>query len=181
MESILNGTRSKMEKMIEGFEKNLASIRTGRANTTLVDGIEVEYYGTLTPINQIGSISVVEGRQIVIKPYDMTLLKEIEKAIFASDIGITPQNDGTVIRISVPALNEERRKEYCKVVTKHGEEAKVLIRNVRRDGNELAKKDDTLTEDLEKSCLEKIQKMTDEFIKKIDLLADEKIKEIMKV
>ncbi|MEG1462184.1 MAG: ribosome recycling factor, partial [Anaerorhabdus sp.] len=163
------------------FSESLATVRTGRANTTMLDHVEVDYYGSPTPVNQIASISVVEGRTLVIKPYDSSSLKNIEKACNEADLGIAPQNDGTVIRLTVPALTEETRKEMCKKVSKYAEEAKVQIRNLRRDGNDAAKKDDTLTEDMEKDCLDKIQKLTDEFIKKIDDIAANKEKEVMTI
>ena len=147
----------------------------------MLDHVEVDYYGSPTPVNQIASISVVEGRTLVIKPYDSSSLKNIEKACNEADLGIAPQNDGTVIRLTVPALTEETRKEMCKKVSKYAEEAKVQIRNLRRDGNDAAKKDDTLTEDMEKDCLDKIQKLTDEFIKKIDDIAANKEKEVMTI
>lgn len=178
---ILDSTKEKMEKAISHFSESLGTIRTGRANTTLVDHVEVDYYGSPTPVNQIASISVVEGKTLVIKPFDSSSLKNIEKACNAADLGIAPQNDGTVIRLTVPSLTEETRKEMCKKVGKFAEEAKINIRNLRRDANELAKKDDTLTEDLEKDCLDKIQKCTDESIKKIDEIAVSKEKEVMTI
>ena len=170
-----------MKRSIETLKENLMKIRTGRAHTGLLEHITVDYYGCPTPINQISSITVVEGRQLVVKPYDSSSLKAIEHAINKSDLGLNPQNDGSVIRINVPALTEETRKELCKKVSKLSEEAKIAVRNLRRDANEIAKKDDTLTEDAEKECLEKIQKLTDEMIKKVDSVAAEKEKEIMTV
>ncbi len=179
--TILDVTKEKMDKVTAHFSESLATVRTGRANTTMLDHVEVDYYGAPTPVNQIASISVVEGRTLVIKPYDASSLKNIEKACNEADLGIAPQNDGTVIRLTVPALTEETRKEMCKKVSKYAEEAKVQIRNLRRDGNDAAKKDDTLTEDMEKDCLDKIQKLTDEFIKKIDDIAANKEKEVMTI
>ncbi|MEA4875106.1 ribosome recycling factor [Anaerorhabdus sp.] len=179
--TILDVTKEKMDKVTAHFSESLATVRTGRANTTMLDHVEVDYYGSPTPVNQIASISVVEGRTLVIKPYDSSSLKNIEKACNEADLGIAPQNDGTVIRLTVPALTEETRKEMCKKVSKYAEEAKVQIRNLRRDGNDAAKKDDTLTEDMEKDCLDKIQKLTDEFIKKIDDIAANKEKEVMTI
>ncbi len=178
---IIESTTEKMEKVIEHFEKNLSTIRTGRANTTLLDGVEIDYYGSPTPLNQVAGITVTEGRTLVIKPYDSSSLKDIEKACNEADLGMAPQNDGTVIRLTVPSLTEETRKEMCKKVGKFAEEAKVQVRNLRRDANDAAKKDDELTEDLEKDCLDKIQKLTDEFIKKIDEISTEKEKEVMTV
>lgn len=179
--TILDVTKEKMDKVTAHFSESLATVRTGRANTTMLDHVEVDYYGSPTPVNQIASISVVEGRTLVIKPYDSSSLKNIEKACNEADLGIAPQNDGTVIRLTVPSLTEETRKEMCKKVSKYAEEAKVQIRNLRRDGNDAAKKDDTLTEDMEKDCLDKIQKLTDEFIKKIDDIAANKEKEVMTI
>lgn len=181
MNLILDETKEKMDKATHSFQGSLDLIRTGRANANLVNGIEVDYYGSMTPINQIASISVQEGRTLVIKPFDSSSLKDIEKAINASNLGLPPQNDGTVIRVSVPALTEESRKALCKEVSKHAENAKVVIRNIRRDSNDAAKKEETLTEDMEKQCLEKIQKLTDDFVKKIDEMAAAKDKEIMTV
>ena len=181
MEVILNATNEKMEKAIVSFEEGLSSIRTGRANPNILNHVEIDYYGSMTPLNQVGSISVVEGRTLVIKPFDVSFLKEIEKSIYEANLNLTPQNDGTVIRLQVPALTEDTRKELTKEVSKKAEDAKVAIRNIRRESNDLAKKSAELTEDLEKDCLEKIQKLTDEAIKKIDEIAAAKSKEIMTV
>ncbi len=181
---ILDDTKERMTKTIEAFEKTLTTVRTGRANASLISGIEAEYYGMMTPINQMAGVTVQEGKTVVIKPYDNSALKNIEKAILASNLGITPNNDGTVIRLTVPALTEETRRDLSKQVGKYAEDAKIQIRNIRRDSNDdakAAKKEDELTEDQEKQCLEKIQKVTDEFVKKIDVLADEKVKEIMTI
>ncbi len=181
IEEHLNKTKTKMGKAIVVFEESLKTIRTGRASPNILDPVMVEYYGMETPLNQIAGISVVEGRQLVIKPFDPNSLKGIEKAIFEANINITPINDGVVIRLNVPTLTEETRKDLVKVVHKEAEEAKVNIRNIRREENDAVKKDDSLTEDLEKDCLEKIQKLTDEFVKKIDEIAQLKAKEIMTV
>lgn len=178
---IVEMTNEKMEKVITHFHGSLSGIRTGRANPTMLDKLEIDYYGSPTPLNQIAGITVSEGRTLVIKPYDTSSLKDIEKACNEADLGMAPQNDGVVVRLTVPALTEETRKEMCKKVGKFAEEAKVQIRNIRRDGNDAAKKDDELTEDLEKNCLELIQKLTDEFTKKIDEIATEKEKEVMTV
>ena len=181
MEEILKITEEKMNKSIEVLKANLLKVRTGRANPNMLDEINVDYYGSPTPINQIASISVQEGRTLVIKPYDKNALKDIERAINTSDLGLPPLNDGQVIRVSVPQLTEETRKGYCKDVDKIAEEAKVSIRNIRRDSNETIKKDKTIPEDTSKSTLEDIQKMTDKFISKIDDIAKEKAKEIMTI
>lgn len=171
----------KMGKAIEAFERNLTKVRTGRANPAILDGVEVDYYGSPTPINQIASVSVQEGKTIMIKPYDASSLKDIERAINTSDIGLPPMNDGTCIRITVPALTEETRKGYCKDVAKMAEEAKVAVRNIRREGNEEVKKDKTIPEDTAKDLQEQIQKATDKFIAKVDEVAKNKEKEIMTI
>ena len=164
MNTILENARERMNKAIESLNSNLATIRTGRANPQMLEHVEVEYYGSPTPINQMASITVVEGRQLCIKPYDKSILKGIEKAINAANLGIAPQNDGEVIRLNVPTLTEETRKELTKTASKVGEEAKVAIRNIRRDANDAVKKNKELTEDMAKQANEKIQKLTDEFV-----------------
>ena len=181
MQTILNSVKERMDKAIVSYEEELKHVRTGRATAALLDGIEVDYYGSATPINQVASISVSEGKTLVIKPFDRSLLKELEAAINKADLGIAPQNDGTVIRLTVPSLTEERRKEMTKVVAKKGEEAKVAIRNIRRDGNDAVKKNKELPEDVQKDGQEKIQKLTDDYIKKIDVIGAEKDKEIMSI
>lgn len=181
MKQILDNVESKMEKAMNNLESNLRTIRTGRANANMLERVSVEYYGSPTPINQISSIQVVEGRQLVVKPYDRSILKEIDHAISAANLGLVPQNDGDVIRINVPPLTEDRRKELAKEAHKYGEECKVAIRNVRRDGNDLIKKDKELSEDMKKDMQEKIQKMTDNFVKKIDAAVKNKSDEIMSV
>lgn len=180
LELILEETNEKMEKSIEAFKNELSTVRTGRANPQMLDRVLVEYWGEKTPLNQIAGISVVEGRQLLIKPYDKTTLKAIEHGIYESDLGLTPQNDGEVIRINVPALTEERRKEYVKLAKKYAEDAKVALRNIRRhEISELEKAG--LTEDEEKQGKEKIQKVTDEHTKKIDVLTKTKEEELLKV
>ncbi len=172
----------RMNKTISVYKENLSEIRAGRANPAILNKVTVSYYGTPTPINQVAGISVPEARLIVIQPWDMSILKEIERAILASDIGITPNNDGRVIRLNFPELNEERRKEIVKDVRKMGEEAKVAVRAVRRDGiDEFKKKqkDSEITEDELKQAEEQIQKLTDKYVEQIDKVADEKEKEIM--
>ena len=171
----------KMAKAIEALEHNLTKVRTGRANPNLLDHIEVDYYGCPTPINQIASISVQEGKTLCIKPYDASSLKDIEKAINASDIGLPPLNDGSVVRITMPVLTEETRKGFCKDIAKFAEEAKVAIRNIRRDGNEEVKKDKTLPEDTSKDLQDQIQKLTDKYVTKADEVAKAKEKEVMTI
>ncbi|MBK3494358.1 ribosome recycling factor [Viridibacillus sp. YIM B01967] len=174
----------KMTKTIQAYTRELGSIRAGRANASLLDRISVEYYGAPTPINQLAGVSVPEARLLVIQPYDKTVLGEIEKALMKSDIGITPTNDGNVIRLAIPALTEERRKELVKVVKRSAEDAKVAIRNVRRDANEDFKKlekNGDITEDDLRGFGEDVQKATDESIVRVDEIAKEKEKEILEV
>lgn len=181
MKQILDSVEAKMNKAMKNLESNLRTIRTGRANANMLERVSVEYYGSPTPINQISSIQVVEGRQLVVKPYDRSILKDMDHAISAANLGLVPQNDGDVIRINVPALTEDRRKDLAKEAHKYGEECKIAVRNIRRDGNDMAKKDKELTEDMRKDAQEKIQKMTDRFVKQIDAMVKEKSDEIMSV
>lgn len=174
----------KMEKSISVFAENLAAVRAGRANPAILNKVKVDYYGVETPISQVAGISVPEARLIVIQPWDLGLLKEIERAILASDIGVNPNNDGKVIRLSFPELNEERRKELVKDIKKMAEEAKVAIRGVRRDGIDEFKKmqkDSAITEDDLRIAEEDIQKITDKRIAEIDSITANKEKEIMSV
>ncbi len=174
----------KMKKSIGVLKEDLAGLRAGRANPAILDKLSVDYYGVPTPINQLGSISVPEARVIVIQPWDAKVLKEIEKAIQKSDIGINPNNDGKVIRLVFPILTEERRKELCKSSKKNGEETKVAIRAIRRDAIErfkAQKKNSEITEDDLKNAENDIQKMTDKFIAEVDKIVEAKEKEIMEV
>ncbi len=174
----------RMKKTISVYEESLSEIRAGRANPAILNKISVEYYGTATPINQVAGISVPEARLIVIQPWDISVLKEIERAILASDIGITPNNDGKVIRLNFPELNEERRRDLVKDIKKMGEEAKVAVRQVRRDGLDEFKKqqkDSLITEDDLKQAEDQIQKLTDKYVEEIDKLTDSKEKEIMTI
>lgn len=176
--------KEKMEKSISVYQEKLAEVRAGRANPVILNKIKIDYYGTPTPINQVGGISVPEARLIVIQPWDVSVLKEIEKAILASDIGINPNNDGKVIRLAFPELNEERRKEIVKDVRKMAEEAKVAIRSIRREGIDTAKasqKEGEMTEDELKQAENEIQKMTDKNIEEIDKILEAKEKEVMSV
>ena len=181
MDNLVEQTKSKMSKSVESFESELATVRTGIASASILDKIEVMYYGFKTPLNQVASISVPEARMLLIKPYEKSTLKEIEKAIVEANIGLTPNNDGTVIRIIIPALTEERRKELCKQVSRYSEDAKVSIRNIRRDANDTVKKNKEISEDARKGLEEDIQKLTDEFVKKIDTIAKDKEKDIMSI
>ena len=181
---VLEQAKEKMVKSLAAFGRELASIRAGRANASLLDRISVDYYGAPTPINQLAGVSIPEARLLVITPYDKSILGEIEKAIMKSDIGITPTNDGNVIRLAIPALTEDRRKELVKVVKKEAEEAKVAVRNVRRDANDDLKKlekNGEITEDDLRGYGDDIQKLTDEFIAKVDEAAKEKEQEILSV
>ncbi len=175
---------TKMKKSIDSYKNELGSIRAGRANATVLDRINVDYYGMATPITQIGTVSVPDARTIVIQPWDATTLKGIEKALLASDLGITPANDGKVIRLVFPQLTEDRRKELKKQVSKMGEDAKVAIRNIRRDAMDKAKdmkKNGEMTEDEQKSSEKSIQDLTDKYIKEIDVITAGKEKEIMEI
>ena len=177
-----NLIKEKMNKSIDNLREKFAEVRAGRANPAILNKVTVDYYGTATPINQVAGISVPEARLIVIQPWDLSVLKEIERAILASDIGITPNNDGKVIRLNFPELNEERRKELVKDIRKMGEEAKVAVRQVRRDGIDDFKKqqkDSVITEDDLKQAEDQVQKLTDKYVEEIDKLTDSKEKEIM--
>ena len=175
---------SKMNKTVEVFKQNLSEVRAGRANPAILNKISVEYYGTPTPINQVAGISVPEARLIMIQPWDASILKDIEKAILASDIGINPNNDGKVIRLSFPELTEERRKDLVKDIKKMAEESKVAVRAIRRDGIDKAKaiqKNGEITEDDLRGAEDTIQKLTDKKIEEIDKILSDKEKEILTV
>ena len=175
---------SKMKKTLESLESSLDSVRAGRANPAVLSQIQVEYYGTPTPIQQIASVSVPDPRTLVIQPWDGSVLKGIEKAILASELGINPQNDGRVIRLVFPQLTEERRKELAKQVKKYGEEAKVAVRNIRRDAIEKFKKQQKaseITEDDYKNVEKEVQKLTDDYVKKVDDITDNKDKELLAI
>ncbi len=173
----------KMKKAIDYLESDLATIRAGRANPHVLDKIRVDYYGTPTPIQQVGNVTVPEARMIQIAPWDKSLIKAIEKAIMTSELGITPSDDGSVIRLVFPEVTEERRKELVKDVKKKGEEGKVAVRNIRRDGNDAFKKlaKTEVSEDEIKQLEDNLQKLTDKYVKDIDALVDAKSKEIMTV
>lgn len=184
MDERLNTYSDKMEKTLDHLSGDYMSIRAGRANPHVLDKIKVDYYGTPTPLQSVGNITVPEPRLIQIAPWEKTMIKEIEKAILASDVGITPSNDGAVIRLVFPELTEERRKDLAKEVKKKAEDAKVAVRNIRRDGNDAFKKlskAEDISEDEIKSLEEDLQKLTDQYISKIDKLCEEKSTEIMTV
>ena len=184
MKEVLAKAESKMGKTIARLESDYAAIRAGRANPSVLDKVEVEYYGTPTPISQVAQISVPDPRTVAIQPWDATTLKNIERAILASDIGITPANDGKVIRLLFPQPTEERRKEICKKIDKGGEGCKVALRNIRRDANEFykdGKKEGLFTEDEVKQAEKDIQELTDKKCKEVDSIVDRKKKEIMEI
>ncbi|MBW2036975.1 MAG: ribosome recycling factor [Deltaproteobacteria bacterium] len=182
LDSVFDETRQKMGKSIEALKNEFKKIRTGRASLALFEGIRVNYYGTLTPLNQMASLSIPESRLVVIQPWDQTMIGEIEKEILKSQLGLTPMNDGKVIRIPIPPLTEERRKELVRLVRKIVEEHKVSIRNIRREANELLKtlkNDGVISEDDSRKGRERVQKITDEHILLIDKACQEKEKEIL--
>lgn len=182
IESIFEETKESMNKSLDALRNEFKRVRTGRASLSILDGIRVDYYGTLTPISQMASLSVPESRLITIQPWDASAIKEIEKAILKSDLGLTPSNDGKIIRIAIPPLTADRRKSLVKVIHKMSEEHKVAIRNIRRDANELMKtlkKDGEISEDESFKGQDQIQKITDNYIKTVDTIYSEKEKEIL--
>ncbi len=184
MKELINTAKEKMNKSLNALSNEFASIRAGRANPAVLDKVFVDYYGTQTPVNQMAAISVAEARILVIQPWDRSTLKLIEKAILASDIGINPTNDGSVIRLVFPQLTEERRKDLCKDIKKYGEECKVTVRSIRRDTMDkfkVMKKNSEITEDDLKDCEKKVQDLTDKFCAEVDKAVSAKEKEIMTV
>jgi len=182
LNSTYSETRERMSKSIDALENELKRVRTGRASLNILDGIRVDYYGTQTPLNQMASLSVPESRLIVIQPWDATVIKDIEKALLKSDLGLTPSSDGKLIRLAIPPLTEERRKELVKVISKMCEDYKVAVRNIRRDSNEflkMAKKEGDISEDDLFKGQDQVQEITDEFVKRIDEIFKEKEKEIL--
>ena len=184
MKTILKDAESKMQKALDRLDYEYSTIRAGRANPAVLEKVSVDYYGAMTPINQMAAVSVAEARILVIQPWDVSTLTAIEKAILNSDIGITPTNDGKVLRLVFPQLTEERRKDLCKSIKKYGEECKVAVRNVRReamDKMKAKKKDGELTEDDMKSGEKDVQKLTDKYCDKVDQHVSDKEKEIMSI
>jgi len=182
LDDIYQDARESMGKTITALNNELSRVRTGRANLSLLDGIRVDYYGTPTPVNQMASLSVPESRLITIQPWDVSVIKDIEKALLKSDLGLTPSNDGKIIRLAIPPLTEERRKQLAKSVHKICEDHKIAIRNIRRDANELLKslkKDGDIAEDEAFKGQDQVQKITDEFVQQIDDIFKEKEKEIL--
>ena len=182
IDDIYQDTKESMSKSIEALERELNRVRTGRASLSILDGIKVDYYGTMTPLNQMATLAVPESRLITIQPWDVSVIKDIEKALLKSDLGLTPSNDGKILRISIPPLTEERRKELVKMVHKMCEDHKVSVRNTRRDSNELLKslkKDGDISEDEAFKAQDEVQKITDEHVKLIDECYTNKEKEIL--
>ncbi|MFW6415029.1 MAG: ribosome recycling factor [Thermodesulfobacteriota bacterium] len=184
MESVYNDCKDKMQKAIKTLEKDFSKLRTGRASTSLVEDLVVDYYNTATPLNQLASISIPDSRTIAIQPWDKSSIGNVEKAIMKSDLGLNPINDGKIIRINIPPLTEDRRKELVKVAKKYTEDTKIAVRNIRREANDTLKKmknDKDLSEDEMHKAQEQVQKLTDDFVGKADDLLSEKQKEIMEM
>ncbi len=182
VDDILKDVEDRMKKSIANLQKEFSTIRTGRANPSMFDGIFVEVYGSSMPLNQVATISIPEPRLVVIQPWDKGNLGEIEKAILKSDLSLNPSNDGNIIRIPIPDLTEERRKEYVKLAKQKSEDCKIAVRNVRRDGNDMVKsleKEKDISEDESKSAQDEIQKLTDKYVEEVQMLTDNKEKEIL--
>ncbi|MGA3086051.1 MAG: ribosome recycling factor [Thermodesulfobacteriota bacterium] len=181
-EKVYKETREKMDKAIEALKKEQSRIRTGRASVSILDGLRVQYYGSLVPLNQVASVAVPESRLITIQPWDNKAIGDIEKAVLKSELGLTPINDGKMIRINIPPLTEERRRDLVKVIKKMAEESRVALRNLRRESNEsfkALKKDKTISEDAFFKGQEEVQKITNDYIEKVDRISEEKEKEIL--
>jgi ribosome recycling factor len=184
MQEILTDAADRMDKSLEALRQELNKIRTGKATTALLDGVKVEYYGTMTPLNQMANVSVLDPHTLSVQPWDKSALGAIDKAIKAADLGLNPSNDGVVIRVPIPMLNEERRRDFVKLVKRFGEEAKVALRNVRRDANEhlkKAEKEDHVSEDARIKAEKDVQDMTDKHVARVDELLKHKEAEIMEV
>lgn len=184
LNDVYQDTRDRMQKALESLEQDLKRLRTGRASVSLVDGIKVEYYGNPTPLNQLATLTIPEPRTIMIQPWDTTVIGDLEKAILKSELGLTPMNDGKIIRINIPPLTEERRRDLVKVIKKKAEETKVAVRNIRRDSNEMVKdlkKEKEISEDEQFRAQDEIQKITDEFIASVDTVYNNKEKEVLEI
>lgn len=184
MKEIINDAKIRMNKSVEAFKHDISKIRTGKATTTLLDGIKVDYYGTATPLNQTANVSVLDSHTLSITPWDKSMVGAIDKAILTADLGLNPVNDGTNIKVPIPPLNEERRKDLVKLAKKFGEDSKIAIRNIRRDANDhlkKAEKEKELSEDLRHDAEQDVQKYTDEHVNQIDELLKQKEEEIMEV
>jgi ribosome recycling factor len=179
MDELFMEVSESFEKSVAAFQRDLSRMRTGRANLSILDGVRVEYYGSPTPLSQVASLNISDPRLITIKPWDKSLMAAVEKAILAADVGITPSNDGIVIRLPIPALTVERRKDLVKQVGKMAEGARVSIRNIRRDYKSICEDDDQFTEDEQHRALKRLQDITNDFIKKIDAMAEDKESEVM--
>lgn len=181
---VLNQAKDRMDKSVEAYQRELGTLRAGRANPSILDKVQVEYYGMMTPLNQLASVTVPEGRMLLIQPFDKSSISDIEKAIQKADLGLTPTSDGNIIRITIPALTEDRRNELVKLVGRYAEEAKVAVRNVRRDANDELKKqekDGEMTEDELRRGQDEVQKLTDATIKNIDSISKAKEEDIREV
>ncbi len=184
MKDILKDASERMDKSVENLRQELSKIRTGKATTALLDGIKVEYYGTMTPLTQMANVSVLDPHTLSIQPWDKSALNSVEKAIMTADLGLNPANDGNIIRVPIPPLNEERRKELVKLIKRFGEEAKIALRNIRRDANDhlkKAEKEDHVSEDNRVKAEKDVQEMTDKHVERIDEMIDHKEAEIMEV
>ena len=184
MNAIIEDAIQRMDKSINAFKSEIVKIRTGKASTALLDGIKIDYYGTSTPLNQVANVSVLDSHTLSVTPWDKSIVNDVDKAILTADLGLNPVSDGTNIKVPIPPLNEERRKELVKLVKKFGEECKIAIRNIRRDANEhlrKAEKEKELSEDLRHDAEHEVQKYTDEHIKKVDEIIKHKESEIMEV
>ena len=184
MKEILKDATNRMDKTIESLRQELSKVRTGKATTALLDGVKVEYYGTPTPLNQIANVSVLDSHTLSVQPWDKSALGPVEKAIMSADLGLNPSNDGNIIRVPIPALNEERRRDLVKLVKRFGEESKIALRNIRRDANDhlkVAEKEDHVSEDARVKAEKDVQEMTDKHVSKVDELLKVKEAEIMEV
>jgi len=184
VDEVLSEVEDAMNKAVEAFKRELAKVRTGRANLTLLDGVKVEYYGTPTPLNQVATLNVADARLITVKPWEKNLIPEIEKALRSSDLGLNPVTDSELIRLPIPALTQERRKELVKLIKKMTEESRVSVRAARKDGNDMlkdAEKEKDISEDDSKSGQKKIQELTDTFVAKVDEISEAKEKEILEI
>jgi ribosome recycling factor len=181
LDEIVSDAQESMDKAVESFSRDLTKLRTGRANLQMLDGIRVEYYGTPSPLNQVAALNIPDPRLITIKPWDKTLLTAVEKAIVGSNLGLTPNNDGELIRLPIPPLTGERRKDLVKVLKRQAEDARIVVRNVRRDANSLVKDMDGASEDAQHRTLKEIQDLTDSVIKRVDGISTHKEEEIMEV
>lgn len=184
IDEVLSEARTAMDKAVKALKKEMAKVRTGRASTTLLDDVRVDYYGVLTPLSQVATLSAPEPRLITVQPWEKNLLPDIEKALFKADLGLTPSSDGILIRLPVPALTEERRREMAKIIKRMGEETKVSVRSARRDANDTLKmleKEKEITEDDLKRTEKDVQQLTDEFVGNIDSVVETKEKEVMEI